>query len=134
MTDITHDGNAAAEESDAMREAMARLMGDFSLASPKKAERKRREKKARSLVDGRTLKAKGRTEQLNVKVRPDVKQALTALAEADGISITDWLERTVEEKRGAKGAEHADICTFFQPWLRSHRDCHRGPVRIQDER
>jgi predicted HicB family RNase H-like nuclease len=86
-----------------MREAMARLMGDFSLASPNKAERKQREKKARSLVDGRTLKAKGRTEQLNVKVRPDVKQALTALAEADGISITDWLERTVEEKRGEKG-------------------------------
>ena len=102
MTDTIEDGNAAAEESDAMREAMARLMGDFSLASPKKAERKQREKKARSLVDGRTLKAKGRTEQLNVKVRPDIKQALTALAEADGIGITDWLERIVEEKRGAK--------------------------------
>ena len=86
-----------------MREAMRRLMGNFSPASPQKAERKQREKKARSLVDGRTLKAKGRTEQLNVKVRPDIKQALTALAEADGISITDWLERTVEEKRGAKG-------------------------------
>ena len=103
MTDTIEDGNAAAEESDAMREAMARLMGDFSLASPKKAERKQREKKARSLVDGRTLKAKGRTEQLNVKVRPDVKQALTALAEADGITITDWLERIVEEKRGVRG-------------------------------
>jgi hypothetical protein len=35
-------------------------------------------------------------------VRPDIKQALTALAEADGIGITDWLERIVEEKRGAK--------------------------------
>jgi hypothetical protein len=103
MTDITDDGNAAAEESDAMREAMARLMGDFSLALPKKAERKQREKKARSLVDGRTLKAKGRIEQLNVKVRPDIKQALTALAGAEGITITDWLERIVEEKRGAKG-------------------------------
>ena len=103
MTDITDDGNAAAEETDAMRDAMRRLMGNFSPASPKKAERKQREKKARSLVDGRTLKAKGRTEQLNVKVRPDIKQALTALAEVDGISITDWLERTVEEKRGPKG-------------------------------
>jgi predicted HicB family RNase H-like nuclease len=103
MTDIIDDGNAAAEETDAMRDAMRRLMGNFPAASPKKAERKQREKKARSLVDGRTLKAKGRTEQLNVKVRPDVKQALAALADADGISITDWLERTVEEKRGAMG-------------------------------
>jgi hypothetical protein len=103
MTDITDDGNAAAEETDAMREAMARLMGNFSPASPKKAERKQREKKARSLVDGRTLKAKGRTEQLNIKVRPDVKQALAALAGAEGITITDWLERIVEEKRGPKG-------------------------------
>jgi hypothetical protein len=103
MTDIIDDGNAAAEETDAMRDAMRRLMGNFPPASPKKAERKQREKKARSLVDVRTLKAKGRTEQLNVKVRPDIKQALTALAEADGITITDWLERTVEEKRGAKG-------------------------------
>ena len=103
MTDTLEDGNAAADDSDAMREAMRRLMGNFSPASPQKAERKQREKKARSLVDGRTLKAKGRTEQLNVKVRPDVKQALTALAEADGITITDWLERIVEEKRGVRG-------------------------------
>ncbi len=103
MTDTIEDGNAAADDSDAMREAMRRLMGNFSPASPQKAERKQREKKARSLVDGRTLKAKGRTEQLNVKVRPDVKQALTALAEADGITITDWLERIVEEKRGVRG-------------------------------
>ncbi len=103
MTDTIEDGNSAAEDSDAMREAMRRLMGNFSPAPAKKAERKQREKKARSLVDGRTLKAKGRTEQLNVKVRPDIKQALTALAGADGITITDWLERIVEEKRGAKG-------------------------------
>ncbi len=103
MTDTIEDGSAAAEDSDAMREAMRRLMGNFSPASPKKAERKQREKKARSLVDGRTLKAKGRTEQLNVKVRPDIKQALAALAEADGITITDWLERIVEEKRGMRG-------------------------------
>jgi len=103
MTDTIEDGNSAAEDSDAMREAMRRLMGNFSPAPAKKAERKQREKKARSLVDGRTLKAKGRTEQLNVKVRPDIKQALAALAEADGITITDWLERIVEEKRGMRG-------------------------------
>ncbi len=103
MTDTIEDGNSAAEDPDVMREAMCRLMGKFSPASPQKAERTQREKKARALVDGRTLKAKGRTEQLNVKVRPDIKQALTALAGAEGITITDWLERIVVEKRGAKG-------------------------------
>ncbi len=103
MTDTIEDGNSAAEDSDAMREAMRRLMGNFSPAPAKKAERKQREKKARSLVDGRMLKAKGRTEQLNIKMRPDIKQALAALAEAEGITITDWLERIVEEKRGMRG-------------------------------
>ena len=99
MTDTIEDGNSAAEDPDVMREAMCLK---FSPASPKKAERKQREKKARALVDGRTLKAKGRTEQER-EVRPDIKQALAVLAGADGITITDWLERIVEEKRGAKG-------------------------------
>jgi hypothetical protein len=103
MTDTMEDGNSAAEDSDAMREAMRRLMGNFSPAPAQKAARKQREKKARSLVDGQTLKAKGRTEQLNVKVRPDIKEALTALAGADGIMITDWLELIVEEKRAMRG-------------------------------
>jgi hypothetical protein len=103
VTDTIEDASSGAEDPEAMREAMCRLMGNFSPASLKKAERKQREKKARSLVDGRTLKAKGRTEQLNIKVRPDIKQALAALAEAEGITITDWLERIVEEKRGMRG-------------------------------
>jgi len=103
VTDTIEDASSGAEDPEAMREAMCRLQGIFSPASLKKAERKQREKKARSLVDGRTLKAKGRTEQLNIKVRPDIKQALAALAKGEGITITDWLERIVEEKRGMRG-------------------------------
>lgn len=73
MTDAIDEASAAAEDPAVLRESMRKLLGAFSPAiTPKKAERKQREKKARSIVDGRTLKAKGRTEQLNVKVRPDI--------------------------------------------------------------
>ena len=60
------------------------------------AARKQREQQARSVVDGRSLRAKGRTEQLNVKVRPDIKQALAEHVEAEGVTIADWLERMLE--------------------------------------
>ena len=40
-----------------------------------KAHRKSREKKVQSAVDRRSLKATGRTEQLNVTIRPDLKLA-----------------------------------------------------------
>ncbi len=103
MTGTVEEDDSAAGDPDALREAMRRLMGNFPAASPEKAERKRREKKARSLVDGRTLRSKGRTAQLNVKVRPDIKETLAAQAAAKGIGITDLLERMVEEMREPKG-------------------------------
>ncbi len=79
----------------AVREVMRRFEGN-NIAAPKKAARKQREKQARSVVDGRSLRAKGRTEQLNVKVRPDIKQALAERVEAEGVTIADWLERMLE--------------------------------------
>ena len=101
MNDATED-ETAANDQDAMRDAMRALMSK-GFATPKKAVRKQREKKARSIVDGRTLKAKGRTEQLNVKVRPDIKQALADLVEGEGITIADWMERMLENALGLKG-------------------------------
>ena len=86
-----------------MRDAMRKLMGKFSPATPKKAARKQREKKARSVVDGRTLRAKGRTAQLNIKVRPEIKEALADLVEGEGVLIADWFERMVEEVLGLRG-------------------------------
>jgi len=94
---INEDETAAANQQDAMRDAMRKLLGNFSPATPKKAARKQREKKARSVVDGRTLRAKGRSAQVNIKVRPEVKERLVAFAEAEGVPIADWFEQVVED-------------------------------------
>jgi hypothetical protein len=61
-----------------------------------KAERKEKEKKVRSVVDGRTLRAKGRSAQVNIKVRPEVKERLLQFAEAEGVLIADWFEQLIE--------------------------------------
>lgn len=99
MTDATEED---ANDPNAIRDAMRALMSK-GFSSPKKTARKQREKQARSVVDGRTLKTKGRTEQLNVKVRPDIKQALVELVDSEGITIADWMERTLEEALGLRG-------------------------------
>jgi hypothetical protein len=98
---VTEDEVADADGPEVMRDAMRRLMGK-GFSSPKEAERKQREKKAKSIVDGRTLKTKGRSEQLNVKVRADIKQALAARVEAEGLTIADWIERTLEAALGLR--------------------------------
>lgn len=96
-TMISEDETAAATDQDAMRDAMRKLLGNFSQAAPKKTARKQREKQARSMVDGRKLRAKGRTAQVNIKVRPEVKERLAAFAEAEGVLIADWFEQVIEE-------------------------------------
>ncbi len=104
MSDAIDEAHAAADAQEAMRESLLKLIGDFSPATtPKKAARKQREKQVRSIVDGRALKSKGRTEQLNVKVRPDIKKALAARVDADGTTIADWIEATLEAALGLKG-------------------------------
>ncbi len=90
------DEGAAANGADAMRHALRTLMGKgFAGTTPKKAERKQREKQVRATVDGRTLKAKGRTAQLNVKIAPELKQALSAYCGREGVAIADWMEATL---------------------------------------
>jgi hypothetical protein len=98
MTDATED-EAAANAADAMRENMRKLMKRFSPGAPvkEKAARKQREKKAKTIVDGRTLRAKGRTAQINIKARPEVKDRLMKFAEAEGLVLADWFEQLVEE-------------------------------------
>ena len=108
-------------------------MGNFSPATPKKAARKQREKKARSVVDGRTLKAKGRSAQVNIKVRPEVKERLLEFAEAEGVLIADWFEQLVEALAG-EGIEMRAFARFFGVLCGGGRDRHRGPIRLQDQR
>lgn len=60
-------------------------------------ERKQREQKIRSAVDGRSLKATGRTEQFNFKCREGTKIQVTEAAKADGLTIAEWMERAIEK-------------------------------------
>ena len=93
----------AAEDLESAREAMRKLMGNFQVPVREKTSRKAREQKARTIVDGRSLRAKGRTEQMNVKIRPDIKQAIANRVTADGLAIADWLEITLEAALGMRG-------------------------------
>jgi predicted HicB family RNase H-like nuclease len=72
----------------------------FTAAAPGKTERKQPEKQVRAAADGRSLRAKGRTAQLNVKVAPELKQALNAHCEREGVSVADWMEGTLRAALG----------------------------------
>jgi predicted HicB family RNase H-like nuclease len=84
---------AVTEDPNALRNLMQRFASEKSATSPKKAERKAREKKARGIADGRSLKAKGRTTQFNVMIKPEIKQAIVERAAKEGISMADLTER-----------------------------------------
>jgi hypothetical protein len=47
-------------------------------------------------VDGRTLRATGRTQQLATRVTPEFHDKLKAIAERDGLMLVEVLERAVE--------------------------------------
>jgi predicted HicB family RNase H-like nuclease len=88
------------DDLEAITKARQKMIASFS--STKKS-RKDRGKKIRAAVDGRSLRATGRTEQFNIKMRPEIKQAVTAAAEASGVSVVEWVERQFEEILGLRG-------------------------------
>ena len=99
--DAAVDDDAVVNEMrDAFQKAWAKQK---SSGKPQKSQRKTREKKVRSVVDGRSLKATGRTEQLNVTIRPDLKLAITEYVKAEGIKIVDLVERALEKEIGLRG-------------------------------
>ena len=69
--------------------------------------RKKREKKIRKVVDGRTLAKTGRVEQLNVRVTEDVKQLVISAAAAEGIHIAELIERIILDALGSR-RKHED--------------------------
>jgi hypothetical protein len=99
--DATEAEGAAANDADAMRDALRALMGKGF--APKKAERKQREKQVRATVDGRTLRAKGRTAQLNIKILPELKEALAKNCERKGIAVTDFIETLLRKALEIEG-------------------------------
>jgi hypothetical protein len=68
----------------------------------RKAARKTRQKKLADSVDGRSLRATGRTEQLNFKARPEIKQLLDRHVPHGSKSI--WLEEAIVAKLRAGGS------------------------------
>jgi hypothetical protein len=61
----------------------------------RKAARKDRQKRLNGSVDGRSLRATGRTEHLNFKALPEIKQAVARAAAEAGITKSLWLERAI---------------------------------------
>ena len=88
------------ESPDALRDMRAKLRANGIIAP--KAERKAREKKVRGAVDGRSLRTKGRTAQLNVRIRPEAKEMLAAFLEREGVALPDWIESIIESAAGKK--------------------------------
>jgi len=91
------DGIATNDLLDAFRKAREKQ------AKSGKAQRRTKEKKVHSAVDGRSLRATGRTEQLNVTIRPDLKLAIAEYVKAKGIKIVDLIERALEKEIGLRG-------------------------------
>lgn len=100
MDAAPNDDSAVNEMLDAFRKAQAKQAQ--SGKSPK-AQRKTREKKVQGVVDGRSLRATGRTEQLNVNIRPELKLAVAEHVKSEGVKIVDWVERVFEEALGLRG-------------------------------
>jgi hypothetical protein len=96
----SEEDNAVNELLDAFRKGRAQ---QAKLGKSQTAQRKTREKKVQSVVDGRSLRATGRTEQLNVTIRPDLKLAITEYVKAEGIKIVDLVERALEKEIGLRG-------------------------------
>ena len=96
----SEEDNAVNELLDAFRKGRAQ---QAKSGKSQAAQRKTREKKVQSAVDGRSLRATGRTEQLNVTIRPDLKLAITEYVKAEGIKIVDLVERALEKEIGLRG-------------------------------
>jgi hypothetical protein len=61
-----------------------------------RSARKRREVSVASVIDRRSLRATGRTEQFNFRARVGLKDAVQAAAQQAGIPVAEWMERAAE--------------------------------------
>ena len=69
----------------------------------RKAARKNRQKRLADAVDGRSLRATGRTEHLNFKAKPEIKALLAKHVRKGKLSL--WLEEAIIARLRAEGAE-----------------------------
>ena len=97
---MTADDALTETSENEMRDAFRKMQAKFGKSQ--KSQRKTKEKKVHSVVDGRSLRATGRTEQLNVNIRQELKLAITEHVKSEGVKIVDWVERVFEEALGLK--------------------------------
>jgi hypothetical protein len=70
-------------------------IGEQPKLKPGKKARKEREKAGEDAVDGRSLKATGRTEHCNLRCTPEVKAAFHRAAKEAGLGLSIWLEKAI---------------------------------------
>lgn len=68
------------------------LRKDWASSAP----RRERETAVAKSVDGRSLRATGRTEQFNFRAREGLKSRAARAAAAEGITLGEWMERAIE--------------------------------------
>ena len=69
----------------------------------RKTARKKRQKRLADAVDGRSLRATGRTEHLNFKARPEIKALLAKHVPKGTVSL--WLEEAITAKLKTEGVD-----------------------------
>ena len=90
------DNDAEANHPEALARARKRLAQSAIFDRAPKA-RKEREKRVRSAVDGRSLRATGRTRQFNFMAKPDVHAAAVQLAAGEAITLAELMELLIEK-------------------------------------
>lgn len=70
-------------------------------------QRKQGEAEIRKVVDGRTLRATGRTAQFNFRSRAELKTAVQEAAKANGMTVAEWMEHAIEAALPAESKEPA---------------------------
>ena len=95
MNDASEEDIARSSDMEAMRLLAQKFATKSSRSQPVKAERKEKEKKARSVVDGRSLRATGRTAQFNFKCTPEIKALVHETADSESLTVAEWMERAV---------------------------------------
>jgi hypothetical protein len=91
------------DDAASMRAARAAWIAKGAPASGKKARKAKRQQIADS-VDGRRLRATGRSEQFNFRAREGLKDRAQSAASEAGITLAEWMEQAVEAYLGEEAA------------------------------
>ncbi len=95
---VEDEDEAAAHWEKVVGEAdMSTLRKKTRAGSALDVRREREQAEAGPSPDGRSLRTTGRTEQLNVKVRPDTKKKLERIAKLKGSSHTGVIEWLIDK-------------------------------------